>query len=100
MLLILLNNGRHEYSCFSSHSDEGMEIGFTDSPLVAEAVGDQIAVLDPATDCLIRDLQMLRDLRNSVEGSTGTFCLGSMLNTHGITLHHVGGETVPYRRNR
>ena len=99
-MLTLLDIGGHQYSCFPPHSDEGLEICFANSPLVAEAVGDQIAAFDPATDCLIRDLQMLRDLRDGVEGSTGIFCLGSMLNTHGITLHHVGGETVPYRRNR
>ena len=40
MLLTLLHNSGHQYLCLPPHADEDLEIGFTDSPLAAEAVGD------------------------------------------------------------
>ena len=88
MLLTLLNNSGHQYLCLPPHPDKGVEVGFTDPPLAAEAVGDQIAALDPSADCFGRDLQVLCRLPDCHQGWECVFGSGTRISAHGLILHH------------
>ena len=51
-LLTLLYMSGHEYLSLTPHADEGLQVGFADAPLPAEAVSDQVAGIDPPPDGL------------------------------------------------
>ena len=51
-LLTLLDMSGHEYLSLTPHADEGLQVRFTDAPLPAEAVSNQVTGIDPAPDGL------------------------------------------------
>ena len=51
-LLTVLDINRHEYLSLTPHADEGLQVGFADAPLPAEAVSDQVTGIDPPPDGL------------------------------------------------
>ena len=51
-LLTLLDMGGHEYLSLTPHANEGLQVGFADAPLPAEAVSDQVAGIDPPPEGL------------------------------------------------
>jgi len=65
MLLNILAISGHEYPSLSPHPDEGLEVAPADPPLSADAVCNQVAGVDPATDGLGRDPE---DLRRILDG--------------------------------
>ena len=51
-LLTLLDINRHEYLSLTPHADEGLQVGFADPPLPAEAVSNQVTGIDPPPEGL------------------------------------------------
>ena len=51
-LLTLLDMSGHEYLSLTPHADEGLQVGFADAPLPAEAVSNQVTGIDPPPDGL------------------------------------------------
>ena len=95
MSLTLLNNSGHQYLCLPPHHDEGVEIGFTDPPLAAEAVGDQVAALDPSADCFGRYLHVLCRLLYGEQGGESMFGLNASIIAHVVLLRGwVGGKSL------
>ncbi len=51
-LLTLLDISGHEYLSLTPHADEGLQVGFADAPLPAEAVSNQVTGIDPPPEGL------------------------------------------------
>ena len=100
-MLTLLHNSGHQYSCFPPHSDEGLEICFADPPLAAEAVGHQVAALDPTSNCLSRYLHVLCRLLYGEQGGEGMFGLNASIIAHVVLLRGwVGGKSLYWEKIR
>ena len=51
-LLTLLDMSGHEYLSLPPHSDEGLQVGFAEAPLPAEAMSNQVTGIDPPPEGL------------------------------------------------
>ena len=69
-----------------SEPDERLQVGFTDPPLAAEPMCDQLSAVDPAADRLGRDLEVHCCLRNGQKCRKGVPGQYIRIRTHGSIL--------------
>ena len=68
---------------------------------MAEAVGDQIAALDPSADCFGRYLHVLCRLLYGEQGGEGMFGLNASIIAHVVLLRGwVGGKSLYWEKIR